>query len=391
MAVTKKKRSPRPVVDSSTTGHSVPTKKKKKVKKKAPKKKGMKKSTSKFGPEDYLKTLRSMKGVDKSDFAMFSEEIVNTQIAEFFSTGSLAIDRQIGGGWPVTRITEVASWEGVGKSTLLDMSLAQCQRMNGIACLIDTEKARDLKYTRMLGVDPDKLLAAEVDTLEEGFEQIERMLEVQEQVKKKSQGTPPPMLIVWDSIGGTASISELKGSSEDKHVGSAARVIKMNLRRLTQRISDLRVALVIANHFYEKIGAFGGGLTTYGGSGVRYFTTLRLWLTRTGNVTISNDVVGHTIKAKLKKTRIQNPCPDIETALIYGAGIDNSFTLFEWAKKAFNEDGHPWVQQQQAHYWLYPPGEDPIHFQRQFFGLGEIFQSRPELYRKMATQFLSEL
>lgn len=387
---TKKKRKPRSVVSSDAPDRGAsPTRKKtakKTAKKRAMKKKTTRKSTAAPNADEYLKQLRGMKGVNKDDFAMFSEEIVATPIKEFISTGSLAIDQQMGGGWPVGRICELASWEGVGKSTLLDMSCAQVQRMGGIACLIDSEKARNPKYTERLGVDLDKMIAAEVDTLEEGFEQIEKMLAVQEMMKKK-HGEPPPMLIVWDSIGGTPSKAELQGASDDKHVGSAARVIKQNLRRLTQRIAELRVALVCANHFYEKIGGFGG-LTSYGGSGIRYFSTVRLWLTRTGNVTVSNRVVGHTVKAKLKKTRVRNPVEPIEAALIYGSGIDNSYSLFEWARKANNPDGIPWIQQKVAHFWLYPPGEDPIHFQRQFIGLGEIFRDRPDLYEMMARQFL---
>lgn len=329
-----------------------------------------------------------MKGVEKDDFAMFSEEIVSSPIKEFLSTGSLAIDKYVGGGWPVGRISELAAWEGVGKSTLLDMSLAQVQRQGGIACLVDSEVSRDSKYTGALGVDLDALISAEVSYLEEAFEQVERMLVVQENIKKK-HGTPPPMLIVFDSIGGTPTKAELEGGADDKHVGSAARVIKMNLRRLTRRIADLRVALVVSNHFYEKIGGFGG-LASYGGSGVKYFATLRLWLTRTGNLTIGNDVVGHKISAKVKKTRIKSPGAAIETALIYGAGIDNSYALFEWAKGAMNPKGVPWIQQRTAHFWLYPPDREPIHFQRQFAGLGEIFTKHPDIYEMMALQFLSE-
>lgn len=395
MTTTKKKRKPRSVSTDAGRSPSKATKKKttkKKAtkKKRTTKRKSSKSKSSKARPKasDYLKQLRAMSGVTKEDFAMFSEEIVSSPILEFVSTGSIAIDQQIGGGWPIGRISELASWEGVGKSTLTDMSISHVQAQGGIGCLIDSEKARNPKYTERLGVNLDELISVEVDTLEQGFTQIERMINVQRAMKKKHD-PPPPMLIIWDSLGGTPSKAELAGASDDKHVGSAARVIKQNFRRLTQQIAELRIAFVACNHFYEKIGGFGG-LVSYGGSGIRYFSTVRLWLTRTGQVKISNRVVGHTVKAKLKKTRVRTPVEPIETALIYGSGFDNSYSLFEWAKKSVNPDGVPWIQQNVAHYWLYPPGEEPIHFQRQFIGLAEILNERPDIYRMMVEQFMKQ-
>jgi len=381
-----RKRKPRSLA-AGDRGSASPGQKKKTAKKTA--KKSTPRTSSVATAHSYLKRLRAIKGVTKSDFAMFSDEIVSSSISEFISTGSLALDRFIGGGFPLDRISEVASWEGVGKSTLLDMATAQVQRMGGIGALIDSEKARNAKYTEMLGVDLGKLLAVEIDTTEQGFEQIENLIAVQEQVKLLMKGRPPPMLIVWDSIGGTPTKAEVAGASDDKHVGSAARVIKQNLRRLTARLDKLRVALVMANHFYTQIGGYGGRVS-YGGSGIRYFSTLRLWLTRTNEIKVGEKVVGHAIKAQLKKTRIKSPSSPIETALIYGAGFDNSYSLLEWGKKAINAAGTPWVQQTNSNYWLYPPGEDPIHFRQKFLGLGQLFIARPDIYQTMATQFLQE-
>lgn len=337
---------------------------------------------------DYLAQLRALKGADDADFAMLADDTILLPVSEFIPTGNLAIDKQIGGGWPITRITEVVSWESVGKSTLLDQSIAQVQAMGGIAALIDTEKARDRKYTSSLGVNVDDLIVHEAETVEQVFDGFEKFLSIQELYAKKAQ--PPPFLIVWDSLGGTPTNAELKGEADDEHMASAAKVIRKNLRRLAQRIAKLRTAIVISNHFYKNLG-FGGGNIAYGGKGVAYFSSLRLWLTRTGALKFGDGPhVGHEVQSTVKKTRIGIPHPPITTALIYGAGFDNSYALFAWGKTAKNPDGHPWIQQSGAHYWLYPPGVEPIHFQRQWQGLGALLVEHPTIYRQMAGQFLSE-
>ena len=344
------------------------------------------------GADDYLRRLRAIKGVETDDYTMFDDDEVPT-ITEFIPTGVLAIDKLIGGangGWPIGGISECAAFEHVGKSSILDQSIAQCQRMGGVACLIDSEKGRDRTWTALLGVDAAKLIVAPAGTLEDAFTQIERMLGVQEAVKAELKNSkPPPMLIVWDSLGGMPSKAELVGEADDKHMAVAAKVIKMNFRRLTQRLSKLRCALVFTNHFYNKIGMYGGGIEAYGGSGPKYHTDVRIWMFRSNKLEIGNKVVGHAIKITPKKNRVSGTKDPVEAGLIYGAGVDNSYSLFEWGLIAQQENGQPWIMRSGQWYWLYPPGYEPISFQRKFLGLGEVLTANPEVYKMMATSYLS--
>lgn len=128
---------------------------------------------------------------------------------------------------------------------------------------------------------------------------------------------------------------------------------------------------------------------TYGGSGVRYHTDLRIWLKRPEQLKIGDGVVGHVIRADPKKNRISGSKDAVDTALVYGAGVDNAYTLFKWGQGYPNEEGNVWIKRSGAWYWLYPPGEDAISFQRQFLGLGELFQQRPDIYQNMAAQYLA--
>lgn len=359
----------------------------------APRVPGRKKSTRKKGeakPSEYLKAVQALetKG-DEFHFDTFTSDAVETTIKEFVSTGNLELDRVMGGGWPVGGISECRGYEGVGKSVVLDQSFAQAQRNGFVTVFLDSEKSRDAAWTKTLGVDPAKLIATPVDCIEDALDAVDRLLTVQEALVE--DGRAKPMLIGWDSLGATPPRVELEGAADDAHVAVAARRIKQGFRRLTQRLYRARVAFVFANHVYRLIGPFGGGLQSSGGSGVRFHTHVRLDCARTGQITLGSDreVVGHTIKVRTVKNRVIGVQPAVEVGLIYGAGIDNSYTLFEWGVK---KDVR-WIQKgSQGWYYLYDPWnpEQLINFKRKWLGLGAILTERADIYQAMVNGFLEE-
>ena len=187
--------------------------KRKPAKKKAPKKKPA------MSAQDFLEGIEA----DEDDeFSFYSDQMLagDGDVARM-GTGILAVDRLTGGGWPIGRMTELAAWEGIGKSTLIDQSIAETQRNGGRAALIDTENARDLSYMATLGVDLGELLRSRASTIEGCFKAIDRLLDRREQ--ELATHDLKPMLIVWDSIGGTPTQKELDGGPEDGHMMGAAR------------------------------------------------------------------------------------------------------------------------------------------------------------------------
>lgn len=351
----------------------------------AAKKRGAKRkaaSESVASAKDFLKGLQATEGGEA--FRFFSDNDFAT-VTERVPTGVLAFDRLTGGGWPVGRFVELAAWEGVGKSTLLDQSIAQAQRAGMTAALIDTEGARDMVYMERLGVDLDQLIRIQANTIEDCFTAIDRCIDQQETLATSK--TVKPLFIVWDSIGGTPTKAEAQGAADDAHMMVAARNIKMNLRRIHNRLSPARVALVATNHFYRSIGPFAT-LKTYGGSGIPYFASLRVWLTNKGQIKIGSDVVGHQVEAKIKKSRLGSIKPPVIAGILHGSGFDNSFSLFEWGMENGDGDDHKYVSRRGAWCHFHEPGQEPVTFQRGFVGFGELLSERPDLYQTLATRYL---
>jgi protein RecA len=81
------------------------------------------------------------------------------------STGSLAVDRALGvGGVPRSRVTEILSPEGGGKTTLAQHIVAEAQKLGGTAVYIDMEHAVDLAYMAACGVDTSAVYFSQPDS-----------------------------------------------------------------------------------------------------------------------------------------------------------------------------------------------------------------------------------
>lgn len=350
---------------------------------------------------EYLRELNALRKKNEPPSFGTLADALFSQVTEWIPTGVLALDKFMGGGWPVGRLIEVCGWESVGKSTLLDQSAAQHQRSGGVTALIDSEQARDAKYTTRLGVDTRKYILAEAEDLESGFEQLDKLVRVQREKqyeldkKKATRGQrPPPVLLLWDSLGGHAARAEKKSDPDDALVAEHARVVSRNFRRIVNYLPAARITVVFANHFYRQIGGpTSGQLQAFAGKGVKYYTSVRLWLARTGILKSDDVPIGFTVEAKLKKTRVGRPREPIELGFVNGGGFDNAYTLYEWARGhgvGPNYPDHRYVIERGSYRYLSIPGQpEEVPIKGGFLGLGQLLAEKPDVYRVLASAFMA--
>ncbi len=151
-----------------------------------------------------------------------------------------------------------------------------------------------------------------------------------------------PVVIGWDSLASTPAEAEREGTSRDRHVAAAAKVIKQNFRRLVQNLDDEAIGLVIVNQRYEKIDTSpmgqrrGRQSESYGGTGVKFHASIRIELERVGKIwentkakTDRQPPIGQIVRCKVNKNKVGAPDVTEEYGLVYGRGADNAYAIYK--------------------------------------------------------------
>lgn len=253
----------------------------------------------------FLEQMRQDLGIPSDDpMASVTRERV------WYDTGSLVLNlliNHLGRGVPGGHIAEFFGEEASGKSLLAYMALISAQKCeNGIAALIDTEGAYNPEFLHRLGLDLDNFLYIPPTMIRDigGKKDLKSPITMDdvahtiEYILKKTDetyDTPPPGVIVWDSIAMTNAYADLglkketnsgkvkKHNQNENAVADSGRIAKdlrQILQRIAPRIHSSNFALVAINHVFDNIAKPGEYLvektTSRGGRAPKYHSRLRL-------------------------------------------------------------------------------------------------------------------
>jgi len=244
---------------------------------------------------------------------------------EAISTGSLGLDIALGiGGLPRGRVIEIFGPESSGKTTLALHVIAEAQKKGGACGFVDAEHALDPIYARKLGINLEELIISQPDAGEQALEITDTLV--------RSGAID---VIVVDSVAALTPKAEIEGEMGDVLPGMQARLMSQALRKLTGSISKSRCLVIFINQIRMKIGVmFGNPETTTGGNALKFYSSVRLDIRRTGQIKERDEVVGNQTRVKVVKNKVAPPFKQVEFDIMYGEGISKTGELVDLGVKA---------------------------------------------------------
>ena len=282
-----------------------------------------------------------------------------TDIKDFVSTGStllnLAISNKPNGGIAVGRITEINGLESSGKSLIGAHILAETQRKKGVAVYMDTETSVSREFLEAIGIDVGNMLYIHLETIEDIFEAIEKIV-----VKIRESDKDRLVTILVDSLAAATTKVELEADFEkDGWATSKAIIISKAMRKITQMIGRQKIALVFTNQLRQKLGVmFGDPWTTSGGKALPFHASTRIRLKNLGQIKdTKKNTIGMKMRAQVIKNRLGPPMRHADFNLYFESGIDDDGSWLQVLKD------HKLLKQGGAWYTMTNQNGEELKFQ----------------------------
>jgi len=217
------------------------------------------------------------------------------------STGSLAFDLALGGGWPLNVWNEIIGLESHGKTVMAIKTVAAAQIEPDHRTLWIASEDFNVPWAEALGADTSRIVLAETNIMEDAYG-----------IMIEGLDSKAFDAIVLDSYPALVPRAEEEATMDDWVVGLGARLTNKLMRKSTpsqRRLVGERDCLcLIINQWLDSITSFGDPRTTPGGKGKNFSYFTRVEVARDGFIDGPNKVkVGQTIKMRTMKNKTAPP------------------------------------------------------------------------------------
>ena len=268
-----------------------------------------------------------------------------TEVKEWIPTGSRWLDSIISKGRvtgiPVGKVTEIAGLESTGKSYMAAQVAANAQKQGMLVVYFDSESAIDPAFLERSGCDLGRLMYIQAASVEFVLETIEELL----------GATDEQLLLIWDSLAFTPSVSDVEGDfNPQSSMAMKARILAKGMSKLVIPIADTQATLLVLNQLKTNIPqgpnariiAMTTPYMTPGGKAMHYSYSLRIWLTgrKAKSAFIEDEKgfrIGSEVKAKIEKSRFGSTGRNCAFRILWGTddvGIRDEESWFDAIKSS---------------------------------------------------------
>ena len=272
-------------------------------------------------------------GIDNTHVASSGEN--SSEFTGTIDTGSYilnaAMSGSLYGGVPNNKVVAFAGESATGKTFFVLGVIKQFLDDNpdGGVIYFDTEAAVTKNMMTTRGIDVDRVVISEPQSIEEFRTNAVRMLD-----SYNDSGEQPPMMMVLDSLGMLSSIKELEDTASGKQARdmTKAQLLRGTFRVLSLKLAKANVPLLVTNHVYDVVGAYIPTKEISGGSGLKYAASSIAMLSKKKDKD-GTEVVGNIIKVTMHKSRFTKENKKVEVKLSYDTGLDRYYGLLDLAEK----------------------------------------------------------
>lgn len=255
---------------------------------------------------ELIKTIASINKKYGDGTVVLGSEIIEQPPR--FTSGSLALDVSLGGGWPANQWHELIGEASNGKTAIALKTVAANQKANPefTTVWVAAEQWVD-SYATMCGVDTSRVYVVSTNIMEEAYEAVIQLTE--------SRAVD---CIVLDSLPALVPTAEDDKEMEESTVGRGALLTNKFFRKVGKAskrslVEEERPFIgIIINQWRSKIGVmYGDPRTTPGGLGKDYAFFTRCEVRRDEWIEVGTGQekrrVGQSIKVRVLKNKSAAP------------------------------------------------------------------------------------
>jgi len=286
----------------------------------------------------FLKNL--VEELKDEDTSIASDGKGSSEYSGCIDTGSYILNAvlsgSIFGGVSNNKITAFAGESSTGK-TFFVLGIVKAfldSHPEAGVMYYDTEAAVTKDMMEQRGIDTNRVMISEPQTIQEFRHKALKAIELYEQTPKDKR---PPFMFVLDSLGLLSTTKELEDISDGKETRdmTKAQVIKAAFRVLTLKLARAGIPMLVTNHVYEVIGSYIPMKEMGGGTGLKYAASTIVFLGKKKERDASTkEIVGNIIKATTFKSRLSKENQVAEVLLTYDKGLDKYYGMIELAIEA---------------------------------------------------------
>lgn len=230
------------------------------------------------------------------------------RLSERITTGSLTLDVVLGGGWPMNHWVELVGEASHGKTALALKTIGANQKLNPeFTAVWIAAEAFDAKYAELCGVDTQRVILVETNSMEDAFDAVIQFME-----------SKAVDMVVVDSLPALVPSAEDEKHMEEFTVGRGALITNKFFRKVASATkrdmveAERPVLGIMINQYRMKIGVMHGDpRTTPGGLGKDYAYSIRAEVKRDDWLEVGTGQdkrrVGQTIRVRTIKNKTFPP------------------------------------------------------------------------------------